>query len=98
MEVEAVGTPSVAVEEVYAAITAAASLDNAVRGAAESKLRTWEGDAVPNFINALISITAEYGRVPEVRHALLRVLVAGSAGTSLSFEAMLTLARRTHGR
>ena len=44
------------VREVFSAVTGAFNMDAHVRNAAETSLKTWEADAVPGFLAALLSI------------------------------------------
>ena len=44
------------VEAVYNCITGTFSPDNSVRNPAEVKLRTWEEDASPGFLLALVKV------------------------------------------
>ena len=53
------------VEAVYSCITGTFSPDSSVRNPAEVKLRTWEEDASPGFLLALVKILE--GSPDEVR-------------------------------
>ena len=67
MEAEAEAAAPLPVQQVYATLEAALSLDAGTRGAAEAQLRAWEADAAPGFIGSLLKVVAEVAAVPEVR-------------------------------
>lgn len=69
MEAQQAGPAPIPVQQVFATLEAALSVDNATRAAAEAQLREWEGDAAPGFIGSLLKVVAEVQAVPEVRAA-----------------------------
>ena len=60
-------------DEVLRAVLAAAS-HGPERVAAEQSLRSWEADATPGFLHALVSIVQNAGQVDEVTTLFLLVL------------------------
>lgn len=85
------GPAPIPVQQVFATLEAALSVDNATRAAAEALLREWEGDAAPGFIGSLLKVVAEVQAVPEVS-AATHVPALPSYRVVLSFRGVL------HGR
>ncbi|BDA43024.1 Importin-11 [Coccomyxa sp. Obi] len=76
MEAEVQQQHPVDVREVFSAVTGAFNLDAHVRNAAETSLKTWEADAVPGFLAALVSILEHS---PDEASRLLAAVIAKNA-------------------
>ncbi|KAL4448640.1 hypothetical protein ABPG75_005859 [Micractinium tetrahymenae] len=82
MDAQQAGPAPIPVQQVFATLEAALSVDNATRAAAEAQLREWEGDAAPGFIGSLLKVVAEVQAVPEEGRLMAAVVAKNAVGSS----------------
>lgn len=94
MEAEVEHQQPLDIQSVYAAITGAFSLQAPVRTAAEASLKSWEADAVPGFLAALLNIFEHSNdEARSVSQSLRRARYASARKTFVSEKTLLNIYR-----